>query len=449
MTQRIVSNHPDSKYAVSASLMKARAELANQLAVAAANTASGVSVFASNQRDLDTAAGLEGVARRQLGEYLAADSSLSQALAGDISDEDRALFLFNRGMARLESGQPDRAAEDLAATGIQSELSTEGRLDLARALSDVGQYAASARLTGTLVRENRFGNFGQALYLQLDTLARRAPAFLDSTLAVELDEPNQEDTKRSALYYFRGRAMEHSSDTLTALAMYDSSRASDERGRYGNLASYRAARLRIFRASDPADIVETQSFLASAATTFDREISADARRLNERVALFSNLVGAYESRGSTAAEAALRAAEIAGGDLSAFGVARGLYLHYLEIAPGSPWAAKAIYGALLYSDTPAGDWVDDRGRSTDDRLRGLLAALPAANPYRISIENLARDANADSLYVQAESDLRRRLVEIRMLYDTTAVIVNPQDAAPVEDQVQQPTQDGEDEGVTN
>ena len=59
MTERIVSNHPDSKYAVSASLMKARAELANDLAAAAVNTASGVSVFASDQKDLDTAAGLE------------------------------------------------------------------------------------------------------------------------------------------------------------------------------------------------------------------------------------------------------------------------------------------------------------------------------------------------------------------------------------------------------
>jgi hypothetical protein len=448
MTQRIISNHPESKYAVSASLMKARAELANELAVAAANTASGVSVFAPDQKDLDTAAGLEGMARRQLGEYSAADSSLSQALAGDISDEDRALFLFNRGMARLESGQPDRAAEDLAATGIQSELSTEGRLDLARALADVGQYSASARLTGTLIRGDRFGSFGQGLHLQLDTLVRRAPAILDSTLAVELDEPDQEDTKRSALYYFRGRASEYSSDTLTALAMYDSSRASDERGRYGSRASYRAARLRILQASKPSDIVETQPFLASAATTPDREILRDARRLNERVAVFSNLVGAYESRGSTAAEAALRAAEIAGGELSAFGVARGLYLHYLELAPGSPWAAKAIYGALFYSESPAGEWVDDRGQTTDDRLRGLLAALPNANPYRISIENLARDANADSSYVHAESDLQRRLVEIRMLYDTTAVIVNPQDAARFEAEDQQPEQEVEEqEGV--
>lgn len=447
MTERILSDHPDSKYAAPASLMKTRAELANRLPAAAANTAMGVSAFAENKRDLDTAAGLEGVARRQLGELPAADSSLSRALAGEISDEDRALFLFHRGMTRLESGRADLAAQDLAATGIQSELSVEGRLDLAQALSEVGQYEASARLTGALIRENRFANFGQGLHLHLDTLARRAPSILDSTLAVELDEPEQPDTKQSALYYFRGRSQEESSDTLAALEMYDSARASAERGRYGTLASYRAARLRILQARAPSDIVGTQSYLASAATTLDRTISSDARRLDERVTLFSNLVVAYESRGSTAAEAALRAAEVAGGDLSAFHVARGLYLRYLELAPGSPWAAKAIYGALLYSGFPAGEWVDDRGLSTDDRLRGLLSALPEANPYRISIENRPRDANTDSLYVQAESDLRRRLVEIRMLFDTTAVIVRPQDAVDEEADQQQPEQEAEDDGV--
>jgi hypothetical protein len=447
MTDRIVSGHSDSKYAVSASLLKARAELANQLPAAAASTAESLPAFTNDERDLSTAAGLEGVARRQLGEYAAADSSLSQALAGDISDEDRALFLFHRGMARLEGGREDLAAEDLAATGIQSELSAEGRLDLARALSDVGQYAASAGLTATIIGENRFANFSQSLHLHLDTLARRAPAELDAMLASELDEPEQPDTKKSALYYFRGRAQEQIPDTAVALAMYDNARAAEERSRYGTAASYRAARLRILQASSPADIVGTQSILASAAGTLDREISVDARRLNERVILFSNLVAAYESRGSTAAEAALRAAEVAGGDLAATRVARGLYLHYLELAPDSPWAAKAIYGALLFSDTPAGDWVQDRGASTDDRLRELLTAMPEANPYRISIENRARDADTDSLYVLAESDLQRRLVEIRMLYDTTAVIVRPQDAVDQDQEDQPPEPETNDDDV--
>lgn len=446
MTERIITNHPDSKYAVSASFMKARAEIARQLPEAAANTAMGIATLTDNERDLSTADGILGIARRQLGELPAADSTLSLALAGDIAGDDRAVFLFHRGMVRLEAGQPDLAAEDLAATGIQSELSIDRQLDLAQALSEVGQYVASARLTASLVRNNRFASFGQGLHMHLDSLARRAPMILDSTLAVELNASDPSDTKRSALYYFRAYSAERMSDTLTALARYDSARTWDERGRYGTSASYRSARLRILQSVVPSDIVGTQSSLALAATTSDRGLAVDARRLNERVTLFSNLVSAYESRGSTAAEAALRAAEVAGGDLNASRVARGLYLRYLELAPTSPWAAKAIFGALLYSDTPAGAWVDDRGLSTDDRLRAQLAALPETNPYRISIENLARDADADSSYVLAESDLQRRLIEIQMLYDTTAVILAPQDAAQPEEE-QQPEPEADEDGV--
>ncbi|MFQ5530670.1 MAG: hypothetical protein ACE5FP_10050 [Gemmatimonadota bacterium] len=447
ITSRIVSGHSDSKYAASAALLKARSELANGLPEAAARTAAGTGALTEDRRALDTAAGLEGVARRQLGDAFAADSVLTRALDGDISDDDRALFLFHRGMARLEEGRPAEAAEDLAATGIQEELSEPARLDLARALADVGQYESSVRLTAELVRVNQFANFGQALLAHLDTIARRAPVVLDSALAVELEQPELADTKRGALYYFRGRSAEHASDTLAALASYGGAREAAERSRYGMAASYRAARLRIMRATGPADIVATRTYLESAANTLDPAISPEVLRLRERVVLFSNLVGAYESRGSTAAEAALRAAEIAAGDLAVPRVARGLYLRYLELAPDSPWAAKAIYGALLYGDTPASDWIDDRGASTDSRLRGMLTALADSNPYRISIEDRTRDAAADSAYVLAESDLRRRLLEIRMLYDTTAVLVQPQDTVqPVADD-EQPEQDGEDEGV--
>ncbi len=447
MTDRIVRDHSDSKYAASAAQLKARSELANGRPEAAARTAAGMHALTDNPRDLETAAGLEGVALRQLGAEAEADSVLTLALAGDIADDDRALFLFHRGMARLDLGRASDAAADLAQTGVQGELTETARLDLARALSSVGQFESSVRLTAELIRANRFANFGQALLTHVDTLARRAPLVLDSALVVELGVPAQPDTKLGALYYFRGRSREHASDTMAALAMYDSARVAVERSRYGVAASYYAARLRILRASTPADIVATRTYLESAATTLDPAITRDALRLRERVVLFSNLVSAYEGRGSTAAEAALRAAEIAGGDLAVPRVARGLYLRYLELAPGSPWAAKAIYGALLYSDTPASDWIADSGRQTDDQLRAMLSSLSDTDPYRISIERLERHESADSAYVVAESDLRRRLLEIRMLYDTTAVLVQPQDTVPAEADEDQPEQAEEDDGV--
>lgn len=72
----------------------------------------------------------------------------------------------------------------------------------------------------------------------------------------------------------------------------------------------------------------------------------------------------------------------------------------------------------------------------------MLSSLPPDDPYRISIEGLSRDAEADSAYVLAETDLQRRLVEIRMLYDTTAVIIQPQDTAAVEPEPDPNAEDG-------
>jgi hypothetical protein len=433
ITGRIVADHADTKYAASAALLKSRSELALKRSESAAQSASQVSALTSDPVLLSTALGLEGVARQLLGEPAIADSALTAALAGEIEEADRALFLFHRGMARLESGHRDLAAADLAESGVQAAQASSGQLDLAEALSEVGQFESSTALTVELMRENRFANYGPGLLLHLDSLARRAPMLLDSALAVELEEPGLADTKLSVFYYYRGRSREHAGDA-SAVVMYDSARTAATRSRYATVASYRAARMLLLQAEEPADIVATRSILEQAANTLDPAISVDARRLNDRVILFSNLVDAYESRGATAAEAALRAAEIAGGDLAAPGVARGLYLRYLALAPASPWAAKAIFGALLYSDTPAGSWANDRGPATDADLRRMLASLPANDPYRISIEGLRRDANADSTYVLAEADLRRRLVEIRMLYDTTAVIIQPQDTSAAEAQ---------------
>lgn len=441
ITGRIVTDHSDTKYAAPAAVLKARSELALLRSESAAASASQARALTSEPRLSSTATGLEGVARRLLGDLPAADSALSLALSGDIDESDRALFLFHRGMTRLESGHRDLAAADLAESGVQAAEASTGQLELAEALSEVGQYESSTALTVELMRENRFANFRPGMLLHLDSLARRAPLLLDSALALELREPGLAETKLSALYYYRGRSLEHAGHP-NAVVMYDSARTASARSRYATAASYRAGRMRLLQAREPADIVATRSMLEQAANTLDPAISVDAKRLNEQVIQFSNLVGAYESRGATAAEAALRAAEIAGVDLAAPSVARGLYLRYLALAPGSPWTAKAIFGALLYSDTPAGAWADDRGPTTDAELRRMLSSLPPDDPYRISIEGLSRDAEADSAYVLAETDLQRRLVEIRMLYDTTAVIIQPQDTAAVEPEPDPNAEDG-------
>lgn len=426
---RLIRDHPESEHAARAAILKARSELARNQPESAAATASKVAGLTEDPSLRSVASGLEGVARREMGEQADAERLLTQALEGQPSAEDRALFHFHRGLSRLEAGDADGATDDLALVSAQDELTVAVRLDLARGLIEVGQFTEAVALTAELVAENRFANFDAGMDANLDSLARHAPEDLEAAFGEQLADTDVAPTKLALLHYYRGLAREVTGDRETALARYDSAAAAADRGRYAAQASYRWARLRILDARRPADIVATREALARGATAPDPKILNEVRRLRSRVDEFAELVAAYETRGASAAEAALRAAEIAGADLGSRRVARGLYLTYLDLAPDSPWRAKAIAGAMLHADWPAGEWAGDRGEATDSRLRTQLAGLPNSNPYRVSLQDLPRTPGIDSAYVEAERELRRRLLQIRMLYDTTAVLVDPSGAA--------------------
>jgi tetratricopeptide (TPR) repeat protein len=426
---RLITRHPDSKHAAPAALLKARAEIARQNRwEEAAATAAGVSALTEDPRLLGVAAGLEGIARSNLGELEEAERLLTGGLASEPSDEDRALFHFHRGITRLDLGQADLAAEDLEAASRQERLAPEVRLDLARGLSDAGRHEEAVQVTGEIVREDRLGSFGSfwsQMDAHLDSLAHRVPEALEAAFTEQLSESELTVTKETLLHYYTGLCREMSGDRDGALAAYDGARVRE--GRYAAEAEYRAARLRIATASRPSDIADTRRGLARARSIPEPAVADEAALLGRTVEEFASLVEAYETRGGSAAEAALRAAEIAGGQLGARRVARGLYLRYLDIAPDSRWQAKAIAGAMVHADWPAGEWAGDLGAETDARLQTHLAGLPASDPYRVSLQDLPRSIHSDSAYVEAERDLHRRLIEIRMLYDTTAVLVEPSD----------------------
>lgn len=438
ITGRIVRDHPESEHAAPAAILKARSEIARKRWKAAAVSAASVPALTEDSALIGVAAGLEGIARRvnaDGAEVAAAERLLTRALESGPSSEDSSQFLFHRGLARLDLGDATAAAQDLEAASAQGRLSEDVQLDLARALADVGQYDRAVKLTEDLLAGRRFANFGPGMDAHLDSLVQRAPEPLEAALGRGLEGSDLAGPKLALLHYYRGRAREVIGDTDAALAEYGLARGEASRGRYAAEASYRWAALRMREARRPAEIAETRQALTAARTGIpEPEVAARVGRLSAAVEEFTRLVDAYETRGGTAAEAALRAAEIAGSDLDARHVARGLYLQYLALASDSPWRAKAMAGAMLYADSPAGDWVDDRGAETDRRLEQQLAGLPAGDPYRVSIQDLPRSPRIDSAYVSAERDLQRRLVEIRMLYDTTAVLVEPGDTANVDEQ---------------
>lgn len=420
-TGRIIKDHPGSKYADDAAMLKLRAELYNELWESAMETSTWVENLSEQPERRAAGVGLGGVAARELGLNREADSLLSVGLAGDVDADDRALFLFQRGLARQDLGKSDLAAQDLEAAASSVELSDEGRLTLSIALRDIGEYGRSADLAAELLA-NAGPNPRSPLYLHVDSLARVAPNVVDSMVAGLLAQPDVPGTRRAGYYYIGGRAQMSAGREAEALAEFDQAVQEAPSSQIAADAAYYAIEVRLREASRPEDVTALLGSYPVARRSGDAQIRERATRWERASSNFTGLMAAYDSRGESAAEAVLRAAEVAQMGLGSQALARGAYLLYLDLVPDSRWAAKAIYGALAVAGHPPDPtWVTDRGVATDDELRRRLAELAPDDPYRLALEEgPERDAMADSMYVLAEADLRRRLGEIRMLYAGSA-----------------------------
>jgi len=420
-TGRLIEGHPGSKYADDAAILKTRSELYNRMWESAAETSVRAEELAGDSKNRAVAVGLRGVAMRELGAFAEADSLLSVGLSAGVDADDEALFLFHRGLARQGLGQSDEAAVDLEAAASSVELSPEGRLTLSIALRDIGEYGRSMDLAGQLLATSS-ANPRSPLYLHVDSLAVLAPEVVDSAVAGLFDLPTLPATRRAAFYYVRGRAQLSTGREEEALGHFDSAIEEAPTSQVAAEAAYFAIEVRLRRATAPDDVTALLGSYAVARRSGTAEIRARTARWELASQTFEGLIESFESRGASAAEAMIRAAELAQMDLESSALARGCYLLYVQVAPESRWTAKAIYGALSVSGhEPDPSWVTDRGVATDDELRDRLKTLPTDDPYRLALADTAeRGPMADSMYVLAEADLQRRLLEIRMLFDPTA-----------------------------
>ncbi|MEK6254220.1 MAG: hypothetical protein N2B05_05955 [Gemmatimonadales bacterium] len=433
-TARVIEDHPGSKYADDAAILKTRAELYSKMWESAVETSIQAEAFAGSARNRAVAVGLRGVAWRELGSYGEADSLLSLGLSEDIAADDEALFLFQRGLARQALGLSDQAALDLEAAANSLDLSFEGSLSLTIALRDIGEYGRSAEVAARLLATAN-PNPQDPLYLHVDSLGVLAPSTVDSMAASLLTAAAVPATRMAAYHLISGRARLGLGLEADALISFDAAVEEAANSQAGADAAYYATELRLRDATRPEDVTALLGSYPVARRVGNREMRERVNRWESASAEFEGLIAAYEGRGTSAAEAILRAAELAQIDLEALALARGSYLLYLELVPDSRWAAKAIYGALSVSGyQPDPSWVNDRGPDTDDELRNRLGALPADDPYRLAFAPAEdRGIMADSMYVLAEADLRRRLTEIRMLFDPTAADTVPEeDDTPVE-----------------
>lgn len=437
-TGRILEEHPNSKYADDAAILRTRAQLMLQHYDGAYESAGRALQLTTDPRTRATALGLRGWAANGMESFTESDSLLSAALEGKLSAEDAATFHFWRGRSRLQLGQDARAAKDLEDAVRSSAVTEDVRQELATALVNAGEYADAARLSIELMGQRQTGEIDPATRRNMDTLVLRAPNELLGALDRLESEKVLSPTREATVDLLRGRALEQAGRPDSAGSSYERSREVAPLTLPAAEAGYREARLRLRRATDPATFPELESLLQRAFTSASPAIRDSAGLLLGALRSYDGLMGAYESRGSDAAEALLRAGEIAQVQLQARALSRSLYRKYLELRPSSPWAPKAVAGiAASYGGEDDGEAPPD-SEPWDRRVDHWLGAVSPGNPYLVALRDEPETAETDSAYARLEAQLARRLDEIRKLYAPAEIPTPPSDTSAAQDTVTQP-----------
>jgi tetratricopeptide (TPR) repeat protein len=446
-TNRVIREHPGSKYADDAAILKTRSEIQLMDLIPALNTAaSRRSARGAALTVIETsgdvkmrliAIGLLGEIEFAEGRVRMADSLLSVALDGDIDEEDRAQFYVTRGRARIALNRPREAEDDLRAAVDADIRSPEVRLDLARTLTRLGEYGEAARILADLLRDDRLAQSPQRLAALADSLVADDPDVVISTLQPVAESGLPTAPEKARLYLYIGRAWETKGVRDSALAAYD---VSDEvaPNTAASLESlYYASQLRVENATTTEQVLELRSPIQRASVRRSA-IMDSAASLYTDVQEFGHWVEVFESRGTTEVAALLRAAEIAADKLRAPGLARNLYIQFVETAPDSRWAPKAILGALALSGHGP-DSASAGKAETDRALRRALESFPSGNPYVLASAS-TQSATADSAYSEAERLLQTRLDEMRRLFAPDPARVAAEDDSAAAQQVPQQQQ---------
>ncbi len=453
-TDRIIAEHPGSKYADDAAILNARSQLelirlfpslnTESTRRAIASRARMVSETSSDSRLRRVATGLLGEVAYAGGELEVADSLLSVALDGELNEADRIDFYVTRGRVRLDLGQTAEAEEDLRAAVDEGTASPEVRLDLARTLTRLGEYDDALATLGPLLSREQQPSVG--VKAVADSLVQRAPRQSIDTFDSLSELSSATPTQRALFAYYVGRGYQRLGVRDSALAAYDAADELAPNTRSALAALYYGSRWRIETATTASEVLDLASPLQRTAVRAS-DVMDSAAVLYAGVQSFGNWMNVFESRGVTESAALLRAAEVAVNQLRAPAVGRSLYLRFLEVAPGSPWAPKAILGALSLSEAAekaaaggsnpcvgtSGD--SNPGAATtgevDRQLRARLSTFPSDNPYVLAAG--AADTPArDSSYAAAEQQLQVRLDAMRQLFEPAAV----RPAAPADSAVQ-------------
>ncbi len=449
-TGRVIRDHPSSKYADDAAILRARSEIQLMEIIPSLNTPANrrsargsvltVIETSKDEKMRRVATGLLGEIELAEGRLAMSDSLLTVALDGDLKEGDRAEFYVARGRVRIALGRVNEAEADLRAAVSGKIESAQVRLDLARTLARLAQYDEATEIFASLLRDERLADAPQALSALGDSLVTRAPDTVIRTLSEATESGIATQPQKARLYLYIGRAWQAKGVQDSALMAYDRSDEAAPNTAASLEAIYYASRWRIKTATSADEVLVLRSPIQRAAVRRSAVMDT-AAFLYADVQTFGHWVEVFRTRGSTEAAALLRAAEIAVDDLHAPGVARSLYLGYVEAAPASPWTPKAILGALALSGQgPQAGSAEEA--ETDRQLRQTLRDIPAGNPYVLA-SAAAETGASDSAYSEAERQLHTQLQDMRRLFapDPVQVAADP-DSAEVQEEAASEREEG-------
>ncbi|NIR43892.1 MAG: outer membrane protein assembly factor BamD [Gemmatimonadetes bacterium] len=406
--ERVVREHPNSRWADDALRLIVQARILRQEWPAAAERGEQLLDYAKSPRDSAKVAGYLGIANLNLGAIAPADSLLSVALASDLDETTRANLHLNRGRARIALGRSEEAEADLTAALELRPDWVEPRLELVRLLAATGSGERTAAETQRLLRQPLNAAEQAAVRNLTQYLASTSPAVAVDALA-DVENSSLLRDERAQLIKLRGDLKIELGRVEEGLADYDLVSSSAPESRAAVEAQTAVIARQVRRATVPGELEGPLADMMRIHLIPAARTSPEAGRLRDMLIRMDFWV-------ETGGLGYVAAAEAARDELHAPALARNLFLRYAEEEPNALWAPKAILAALDLSglDSRGPDPEQLRRRLLEDYSdSGYVQAMTGGNDPRFTFEDLEQglQRQLERMKRLADEEVRNRTAE--------------------------------------
>lgn len=403
----IVERSPDSRWADDALRLIVQARLLREEWAEAAEASESLLRYARSRRDSVEVAGYRGAAELYLDHPALADSLLTFALSEEDDSRRRAAALAARGEARAQLGRAEAADADLRAASALRPAWVSPRLLRVRLLMDGGRGSEAAREFASVL-ELELNESEQRDVMQIAEQLREADpgTGVEALIAVEASRFSR--ANRARLLQLRGDFRVAAGDVETGRDDYRLATETDPASAGSMEARLALLRLDLRNADTVDDFYELKADIDRIERLPTGRTSVDARDLAATFTRVEYWLGAGNL-------GYLLAAEAARDQFESNGLARHLFLKFVEEQPESLWAPKAILAVLALTslDSGAGEGQAENEPSAEELRRRLLEDYGDSS----YVQALLGGPPGQFTFEELELGLRRQLMRLKTLAD--------------------------------